>query len=80
MVSSNNGSPPESKTGGADNSPVEVILASWADRFVAWLIDFIIVSIGLGILFALLALPFWLSDSSNGMEVVHRSFGSFQLS
>ena len=77
MVSSNNGSPPESKIGGADNRPVEVILASWADRFVAWLIDFIIVSIGLGILFALLALPFWLSDDSNGMAIVHRNFGSF---
>ena len=76
MVSSNNSSPPESKTGGADNRPVEIILASWADRFVAWLIDFIIVSIGLGILFALLALPFWLSDNSNGMAV-HRNFGSF---
>ena len=75
MVSSNNGSPPESKTGGADNRPVEVILASWADRFVAWLIDFIIVSIGLGILFALLAIPFWFSDNSNGIAVVHRNFG-----
>ena len=77
MVSSNNGSPPESKTGGADNRPVEVILASWADRFVAWLIDFIIVSVGLGILFALLALPFQLSDNSNDMTIVHRNFGSY---
>ena len=51
MESSNNGPPPASKTGGEDNRPVEVILASWVDRFVAWLIDFIIVSIGLGILF-----------------------------
>ena len=77
MVSSNNGSPPASETGGADNRPLEVILASWGDRFVAWLIDFIIVSIGLGILFALLALPFWLSDYSNGIAIVHRNFGSF---
>ena len=77
MVSSNNGSPPESKTGGADNRPVEVILASWADRFLAWLIDFIIVSVGLGILFALLALPFQFPDNSNGMTIVHRNFGSF---
>jgi len=77
VVSSNNGSPPESKTGGADNRPVEVILASWADRFVAWLIDFISVSIGLGILIALLSLPFWFSDYSNGILIVHRNFGSF---
>lgn len=74
---SNDGSPSESKTGGIDNHPVEVILASWVDRFVAWLIDFILVSIGLAILFALLSLPFWFSDYSNGMSAIHRSFGSF---
>ncbi|HJY14489.1 MAG TPA: hypothetical protein VJ225_00570 [Nitrososphaeraceae archaeon] len=62
MGSSNNGPPPAAKTGGEDNRPVEVILASWADRFLAWLIDFIIVSIGLGILFALILFPFWFSD------------------
>jgi uncharacterized RDD family membrane protein YckC len=77
VVSSNNGSPAESKTGRADNGSIEIVLASWADRFVAWLIDFIIVSLGLGILFALLALPFWFSDNSNGIAVVHRNFGSF---
>ena len=71
------GSPSESKTGGTDNHPVEVILASWVDRFVAWLIDFILVSIGLAIVFALLSLPFWFSDYSNGMSAIHRSFGSF---
>ncbi|HSA72933.1 MAG TPA: RDD family protein [Nitrososphaeraceae archaeon] len=76
MVSSNNGSPPSSNNV-ADIYPVEVILASWADRFVAWLIDFIIVSIGLGILFAVLALPFWFPDYSNGIAIVHRNFGSF---
>jgi len=73
VVSSNNGSPPESKTGGADNRPVEVILASWADRFVAWLIDFIIVSIGLGILFALMAFPFW----GNDVRLEKTNFGTF---
>lgn len=76
MDSSNNGSPSNS-SGSGNNHPVEVILASWTDRFVAWLVDFIIVSIGLGILFGLLALPFWLYDNSNGMAAVHRSFGSF---
>ena len=68
MDSSNNGPPPPAaKIGGEENFPVEVILASWTDRFVAWLIDFIIVSIGLGVLFALLAIPFWFSYYSNGM-------------
>ena len=32
--------------------PTNLVLASWTDRFIAWLIDFIIVSIGLAILFA----------------------------
>ncbi|MGB5090870.1 MAG: RDD family protein, partial [Nitrososphaeraceae archaeon] len=77
MDSSNNGSRPASKTGGEgeDNRPVEVILASWVDRFVAWLIDFIIVSIGLGILFALMAFPFWLSNYSNDTVLEHSNFG-----
>ena len=34
-----------------------IVLARWIDRFIAWLIDFIIVSIGLGILFAVLSFP-----------------------
>src|SRR5262249_36811801 len=38
-----------------------VVLARWIDRFIAWLIDFIIVSIGLGILFALISIPFWIA-------------------
>ena len=77
MGSSNNGPPPAAKTGGEDNRPVEVILASWADRFLAWLIDFIIVSIGLGILFALIAFPFWFSDYSNDMALEYRNFRPF---
>jgi uncharacterized RDD family membrane protein YckC len=39
----------------------KIVLASWVDRFIAWLIDFIIVSIGLGILFAVISLPFWIA-------------------
>jgi uncharacterized RDD family membrane protein YckC len=75
--SSNSGSPPASNTGGENNRPVEIILASWADRFLAWLIDFIIVSIGLGIFFALLAIPFWFSYYSNGMALEHKNFEPF---
>lgn len=37
-----------------------IVLARWIDRFLAWLIDFIIVSIGLAILFGLISLPFWI--------------------
>ena len=77
MDSANNGLPPASKIGGEDNVPVEVILASWRDRFVAWLIDFIIVSIGLGVLFALLAIPFWFSNYSNGIASAHNNVEPF---
>ena len=78
MDSSNNGPPPPAaKIGGEDNFPVEVILASWTDRFVAWLIDFIIVSIGLGVLFALLAIPFWFSNYSNGIASAHNNVEPF---
>jgi uncharacterized RDD family membrane protein YckC len=44
------------------------------DRFLAWLIDFIIVSIGLAILFALLAIPFWIPYYSNVMALGHENF------
>lgn len=41
-----------------ESHPKEIILARWAERFIAWLIDFVIVSIGLAILFAILSIPF----------------------
>lgn len=77
MGSSNTSPPPSLNTGVANNHPVEIILANWVDRFVAWLIDFIIVSIGLGILFALMALPFWLSFYSNDEALEKTNFGTF---
>jgi hypothetical protein len=69
VSSSNSSSSPASNAGGEDNRSVEIVLAGWVDRFVAWLIDFIIVSIGLGVLFVLLAIPFWSSYYSNDMAV-----------
>jgi uncharacterized RDD family membrane protein YckC len=73
VPSSNYSSPGTSEGGGRDSAPVEIILASWADRFMAWLIDFIIVSIGLGILFALIAFPFWFFHYGNEMTVEYRN-------
>ena len=52
-----------------------IVLARWVDRFIAWLIDFIIVSIGLGILFAVLSFPYWF-DNTN-MNMAYRSVGPF---
>jgi uncharacterized RDD family membrane protein YckC len=58
-----------------ERAPVEIILASWSDRFLAWLVDFILVSIGLAILFALISIPFWLNYSYGSIERVFRDTG-----
>ena len=76
LSSSNSGLPPSANTG-EDNLPVEIVLAGWVDRFVAWLIDFIIVSIGLGVLFALISFPFGFSVYSNYMVLNHKNLEPF---
>ncbi len=43
----------------------EIVLARWSTRFWAWLIDFIIVNVGLGVLFGLLSVPMWLYGFAN---------------
>jgi uncharacterized RDD family membrane protein YckC len=76
LSSSNSGLPPSTNTG-EDNLPIEIVLAGWVDRFVAWLIDFIIVSIGLGVLFALISFPFGFSVYSNDMVLNHKNLEPF---
>jgi uncharacterized RDD family membrane protein YckC len=49
----------------ATTNTQRIVLASWIDRFVAWLIDVVIVSIGVGILFALISIPFWAAVSQS---------------
>jgi uncharacterized RDD family membrane protein YckC len=53
-------SPSSSETTTTTNTET-IVLASWIDRFIAWLIDFIIISLGLGIIFAAISLPFWIT-------------------
>jgi uncharacterized RDD family membrane protein YckC len=59
-----------------------IVLASWIDRFVAWLIDFVIMSIGLAIIFALISIPFWAAVShsfdseSTYMNMASRNLGA----
>jgi hypothetical protein len=59
-----------------------IVLARWLDRFIAWLIDFIIVSIGLGITFAAISMPFgWIAFpqwfyGSTDMKMVSRNLGA----
>jgi uncharacterized RDD family membrane protein YckC len=36
-----------------------IILANWKDRFFAWIVDFILVSIALSVLFAAISIPIW---------------------
>lgn len=64
---------PSSSSGASTTETI--VLARWIDRFIAWLIDFIIVSIGLGILFAVLSFPYWF-DNTN-MNVAYKSVGPF---
>jgi uncharacterized RDD family membrane protein YckC len=64
---------PSSSSGASTTETI--VLARWIDRFIAWLIDFIIVSIGLGILFAVLSFPYWF-DNTN-MNVAYRSVGPY---
>lgn len=48
----------------SNNRPEEqpgIVLARWSTRFWAWLVDFIIVNVALGILFVLLAMPILLA-------------------
>jgi uncharacterized RDD family membrane protein YckC len=51
----------ETSSGGSQPQPAEIVLAGWGERFLAWLIDFIIVNVVLWAIFAVAALPFWLS-------------------
>src|SRR6266581_6960758 len=68
-----------SSSSGTTNTEA-IVLARWIDRFIAWLIDFIIVSIGLGILFAAISLPFWIAFpnwfESTNMNMGFRSLGA----
>jgi uncharacterized RDD family membrane protein YckC len=52
----------------SDVYPTEIKLARWTGRFIAWLIDFVIVSIGLAILFAIFSIPFWVYYTIGEME------------
>jgi len=56
---------PEGNPSGGSSQRPEIILARWGTRFWAWLIDFIIVNVALGVLFGLLSMPMWLYGFTN---------------
>jgi uncharacterized RDD family membrane protein YckC len=51
--------PSETKVGDFTSKPSELSLAIWSERFFAWLINFILVSIGIEILFYAATFPSW---------------------
>jgi uncharacterized RDD family membrane protein YckC len=63
MHSNNMDIPPETRVGDFTSKPSELSLASWSERFFAWLIDFIIVSIGIEILFYAATFPLWFDNN-----------------
>jgi uncharacterized RDD family membrane protein YckC len=67
--------PSSSGGGGGDTAaPKEILLASWVDRFIAWIIDFVIVNAAVWIVLGLaLASPFFLG--MNQMMVFDRDDG-----
>ena len=50
---------------GKPSEQPEIVLASWGTRFWAWLADFIIVNVVLGVLFSVAAVPMWMSGFMN---------------
>jgi uncharacterized RDD family membrane protein YckC len=58
----------ESSAPAPEEHKSEIKLARWTERFIAWLIDFVIVSIGLAILFAILSIPFWMYYAAEDVE------------
>ena len=55
--------PSETIVGDFTSKPTELRLARWGERFFAWLIDFIIVSIGIEILFYAATFPLWFDSN-----------------
>jgi uncharacterized RDD family membrane protein YckC len=47
------------------NEQPEMVLAGWGTRFWAWLVDFIIVNVALGVLFTVVAAPMWMTGFMN---------------
>ena len=49
----------EGEGGGEKKERRQIILANWGDRLLAWIVDFILVSIALAVLFAAITIPIW---------------------
>ena len=58
------------RRGGERKERREIILANWRDRLLAWIVDFILVSIALAVLFAAIAIPIWFFYYGDDMTAV----------
>lgn len=56
---------PKGNPSGEPNQQPEIALARWGTRFWAWLVDFVIVNVGLGVLYAVLSIPMWMYGFTN---------------
>lgn len=54
---------PSDRVENTTSKPTELNLATWSDRFLAWLIDFIIVTIGIELLFYAATFPVWFESN-----------------
>ena len=63
----------EGKEKGKD--PIEITSFGWTDLFLAWIIDLILLSIALGLLFAEISFPIWTFDY-NEMTRIYYSIES----
>jgi uncharacterized RDD family membrane protein YckC len=66
------------KSGGERKEPREIILANWRDRFLAWIVDFILVSIALAVLFSAIAIPIWFFYYENDNMKAARAYQNVQ--
>src|SRR5919108_1634163 len=66
------------ESGGERKEPREIILANWRDRFLAWIVDFILVSIALAVLFAAIAIPIWFFYYEDDMTATARAYQNVQ--
>jgi uncharacterized RDD family membrane protein YckC len=70
----------DERRGGERKEPRQIILANWRDRFLAWIVDFILVSIALAVLFSAIAIPIWFFFYYDDMTAAARAYQNVQPS
>ncbi len=63
--------------GGEKKERRQIILANWGDRLLAWIVDFILVSIALAVLFTAITIPIWFFQYDDEMTAA-RAYQNIQ--